>query len=251
MSRPLHSKEEKKRKNSSGATASETNDQQNIMNSPSDGVTPRAGGCRTPPNPIRPQVLTSPPSPPGRRWSLPRMLNPSNRAQHSTMRRQIQQPNSSSGPPPPPLPPSHHPSHRNGLRTGRSILPEAGGRYVPHVVVVNLEKGGKLGELMEAIPLGSRASSVTCVKFSPSAEFCLLGYGVREHATQPHGPRYHPVTALYRIRGGISHISTMLSSDDDVNIARFHPNSGQGFVYGTKQGRVRVLSPRPWNQYYE
>ena len=37
--------------------------------------------------------------------------------------------------------------------------------------------------------------------------------------------------------------------DDDVNIARFHPDSGYGFVYGTKQGRVRVMSPRPWSYY--
>jgi activator-of-BECN1-regulated-autophagy protein 1 len=47
----------------------------------------------------------------------------------------------------------------------------------------------------------------------------------------------------------MTHVSTMLSGDDDVNIARFHPESGHGFVYGTKQGRVRVLSPQPWNYY--
>ena len=121
-----------------------------------------------------------------------------------------------------------------------------------------------LGELLEAAPLdGTKASGVTCVKFSPSAEYCLLGYGVRETAAAPPGGasgaggaggddqrRYHPVTALYRVRGGMSHVSTMMSSDDDVNIARFHPESGYGFVYGTKQGRVRILSPRPWNYYY-
>jgi hypothetical protein len=41
----------------------------------------------------------------------------------------------------------------------------------------------------------------------------------------------------------------MCSGHDDVNIARFHPDSGYGFVYGTKQGRVRVMGPRPWNYY--
>jgi hypothetical protein len=100
---------------------------------------------------------------------------------------------------------------------------------------------------LEAAPLdGSKAAFVTCVKFSPSADFCLFGYGVREPAE---GGQHHPVTALYRVVGGMTHISTMLSGDDDVNIARFHPDSGYGFVYGTKQGRVRVLSPRPWNYY--
>jgi len=174
-----------------------------------------------------------------------------------------------------------------------------GGRYVPHVVTVSLddgfdaeegiarEEGGgsglsraaaaaalsrrrpRLGQLLEASPLdGAKASGVTCVKFSPSAEYCLLGYGVRETASRNGGSsrnnagngggeddgdedqHYHPVTALYRVRGGLTHVGTMTSGDDDVNIARFHPESGYGFVYGTKQGRVRLLGPRPWNYYY-
>ena len=62
---------------------------------------------------------------------------------------------------------------------------------------------------------------------------------------------YHPVSAVYRVRGGMQHIVTMLSGEDDVDIARFHPVSGHEFVYGTKQGRVRVLSPWPWNYYYD
>jgi hypothetical protein len=153
----------------------------------------------------------------------------------------------------------------------QEVIQKGIGRYVPHVVTVSLETTplppelekkwprGKhpgavangyrprLGQLMEACPLDpSKASAVTCVKFSPSTDFCLIGYGVREPEG---GGKFHPVTALYRIRGGMTHISTMLSEIDDVNIARFHPDSGHGFVYGTKQGRVRILSPRPWNFY--
>jgi hypothetical protein len=160
---------------------------------------------------------------------------------------------------------------------------------VPHVVTVSLDtdpfpesfdaklgrgkpygavaKGyqPRLGQLLEACPLdANKASAVTCVKFSPSTDFCLIGYGVREpivdntqstngttnNANSGSNARnFHPVTAIYRIRGGMSHISTMLSGDDDVNIARFHPDSGHSFVYGTKQGRVRVLSKRPWTFY--
>lgn len=159
------------------------------------------------------------------------------------------------------------------------------GRFVPHVVTISLDTSPlerqegrqqtppngtsarttklsrttvttskftrpRLGSLLEACPLdGAKASAVTCVKFSPSTNFCLIGYGVREPLVEHNGNRYHPVTALYRVRGGMTHVSTMLSGDDDVNIARFHPSSGYGFVYGTKQGRVRVLSPRPWNFY--
>jgi hypothetical protein len=29
--------------------------------------------------------------------------------------------------------------------------------------------------------------------------------------------------------------ASITSADDDVNIARFHPFSGYGFLYGTKQ----------------
>jgi len=186
------------------------------------------------------------------------------------------------------------------------------GRYVPHVVTISLDttpvaldrlpsalsplssasapgtsrskpypavaKGyrPRLGQIISACPLDAgKASAVTCVKFSPSTEFCLIGYGVREtspsaalsNATAAVGsnaggsnagaivaannPHFHPVTAIYRLRGpgGMCQVSTMLSRDDDVNIARFHPDPGHGFVYGTKQGRVRVVSTRPWMFY--
>ena len=182
-------------------------------------------------------------------------------------------------PPPPPPPPAPggvrapHPLSMvsNGAAQPQDTLPRGSGRYVPHVVTVSLEttqlppeyenkwprgrhpgavaKGyrPRLGQILEACPLdASKATAVTCVKFSPSTDFCLIGYGVREPEG---GGRFHPVTALYRIRGGMTHVSTMLSEIDDVNIARFHPDSGHGFVYGTKQGRVRILSPRPWNFY--
>ena len=54
----------------------------------------------------------------------------------------------------------------------------------------------------------------------------------------------HPVTALYNVNKGMKHVATLTSVEDDVNIARFHPESGHGFVYGTKQGRVRIMSTR-------
>ena len=169
-----------------------------------------------------------------------------------------------------------HPLSVITTSTTHSDITRKPGRYVPHVATVSLEttplpqhcgippqlrnqitsvaKGyrPRLGQLLEACPLdGTKASAVTCVKFAPSADFCLLGYGVREPmSTEGEPSQFHPVTALYRVRGGMTHVSTMLSGDDDVNIARFHPDSGYGFVYGTKQGRVRVLSPQPCTYYY-
>ena len=192
-------------------------------------------------------------------------------------------------PPPPPQPPAApgpvaRPPHPLSTVTS-STYPDSflsKGRYVPHVVKISLDttyvppdlahllprgkpyaavaKGyqPRMGQLLEACPLDvNKASAVTCVKFSPSTDYCLIGYGVREpvmennnaNANGNNGGPFHPVTAVYRIRGGMKQVSTMLSGDDDVNIARFHPDSGYGFVYGTKQGRVRVLSRRPWMFY--
>ena len=159
-----------------------------------------------------------------------------------------------------------------------------GGRWVPHVVTLSLSTDAPryvpqstcllkhelsrdlpIGNIIRACRLaGPKASGVTCVKFSPSADYCLLGYGVRENAPQGGDRTPHPVTAVYGSNrehssddGSLTspesqlvHVTTLRSSDDDVNIARFHPESGHGFVYGTKQGRVRVLDPRPWNYYY-
>lgn len=130
-----------------------------------------------------------------------------------------------------------------------------GGRYVPHVVLVKLPQKSNNSTstqlqqqdvVLHAAPLErSTASGVTCVKFSPSATYCLLGYGVRETHARDGEP--HRVTALYQIEG-MHTIATLTSTRDDVNIARFHPVSGHGFVYGTKQGRVRVLSCKPWSR---
>lgn len=198
---------------------------------PRQSALPPVGNCMTPPNPSRPEP-TSPPSPPGRRW-ISRLDGGGY---------------------------GHGKGNGKGASSGASTplntsrLQPTGGRYVPHVVVVSLDAKvnalgeSTLGKVIEATPLQSRAASVTCVKFSPSAEFCLLGYGVRE--TGQSLP-YHPVNSLYRVNGGMAQVASMLSRDDDVNIARFHPQSGVGFVYGTKQGRVRVLAPRPWNYYYD
>jgi hypothetical protein len=236
---------------------------------------------RTPPNPSggeRPGPL-SPPSPPGRRFpgglGQPReVVNPASRTDPP------HEPRGFSTPPPPPAPPTPQapaplrPPHPLSVVSRTGTFPDQKGRYVPHVVTISLDTdpipeeidarlsrkgkpygaapGGyrpRLGQLLEACPLDpSKASAVTCVKFSPSTDYCLIGYGVREPLIEG-GGNFHPVTAIFRIRGGMTHVSTMLSGDDDVNIARFHPDSGHGFVYGTKQGRVRLLSPRPWNYY--
>jgi hypothetical protein len=172
--------------------------------------------------------------------------------------------------------PVHFPHPLSIVAADHPVWKGAEGRYVPHIVTVSLDTSmppngeplpldpnivrtesmrqhPNLGRLLHASPLdGAKSSGVTCVKLSPSAEYCLLGYGVRENipSVHEHEKQRHPVTSLYNVRKGMKHVCTLTCADDDVNIARFHPESGHGFVYGTKQGRVRVLAKRPWNYYH-
>lgn len=174
--------------------------------------------------------------------------------------------------------PVHNPHPLSVVAPEHPAYQGGGGRYVPHIVAVSLDtspppngepiplnpkvvrtesmrRHPNLGRVLVAAPLhGNKSSGVTCVKLSPTAEYCLLGYGVRENIQvsddDPAGEVRHPVTSLYNVKRGMKHVCTLTCADDDVNIARFHPESGHGFVYGTKQGRVRVLAKRPWNYYH-
>ena len=206
------------------------------------------GDPRTPP-PNANYTSLEPPPPPGNR-NLSRSSNPMGTFLATT----------------------HNPHPLSMVAPNHPAYEKEGGRYVPHIVTISMDttpslskKGDvkinpkrpliefesmrrqpNLGQLVNAAPLdGAKASGVTCVKLSPSAEYCLLGYGVRDNLPSTNGsdPR-HPVTALYNVNRGMVHVSTLTSIEDDVNIARFHPESGYGFVYGTKQGRVRILSTR-------
>lgn len=171
----------------------------------------------------------------------------------------------------------HNPHPLSVINMAHPAYEGGGGRYVPHIVTVSLDTSPPLdgelvpldpkvirtesmrrqpnvGKLLMAAPLdGAKSSGVTCVKLSPSAEYCLLGYGVRENIPSVHDGEEtrHPVTSLYNVKKGMKHICTLTCADDDVNIARFHPESGHGFVYGTKQGRVRIMAKRPWNLYQD
>ena len=203
---------------------------------------------RTPPPNVSMHLALEPPSPPGKR-NMPNM--PRTQPIHF--------------PHPLSIVAADHPAHKEGS-----------GRYVPHIVTVSLDmsmptngeplplnpnivrtesmrRHPNLGKLLQAAPLdGAKSAGVTCVKLSPTAEYCLLGYGVRENIPSVHEyeETRHPVTSLYNVKKGMKHVCTLTCADDDVNIARFHPKSGHGFVYGTKQGRVRVLAKRPWNYYH-
>ncbi|GLD93137.1 hypothetical protein PINS_up001729 [Pythium insidiosum] len=104
----------------------------------------------------------------------------------------------------------------------------------------------QLGRVIQTCHLEeTTAGGVTSVKLSPTSAFVLLGYGVRDRGPSRESEqpvhRVHRVTRIYRWENMelCSHVESEL---DDVNIALFSPICGGGFLYGTKQGKLRVCS---------
>ena len=83
------------------------------------------------------------------------------------------------------------------------------------------------------------AKGTTSVKFSPSSEHVLVGYGVRTGAERA-GQTL--VVAMFRSNlrtRTIDMVQGVKSQEDDLNIALFHPRIG--FIYGTKRGCIRCV----------
>lgn len=100
----------------------------------------------------------------------------------------------------------------------------------------------QLGRVIQTCHLAETAAGgVTSVKISPTSAFVLLGYGVRDRLQRETEFPVHRVTRIYRWDDMklLSHVESEL---DDVNIALFSPICGGGFIYGTKQGKLRVCS---------
>ncbi|GLU07840.1 hypothetical protein SLE2022_247800 [Rubroshorea leprosula] len=91
------------------------------------------------------------------------------------------------------------------------------------------------------------AHCLTSIQFSPTSEHILLAYG-RRHGSllksividgKTTSPVY-TVLEVYRV-SDMELVRVLPSAEDEVNVACFHPSAGGGLVYGTKEGRLRVL----------
>ncbi|XP_052170342.1 uncharacterized protein LOC127786743 isoform X2 [Diospyros lotus] len=91
------------------------------------------------------------------------------------------------------------------------------------------------------------AHCLTSIQFSPTSEHLLLAYG-RRHSSllksiiingETSLPLY-TVLEVYRV-SDMELVSVLPSAEDEVNVACFHPLAGGGLVYGTKEGKLRVL----------
>ncbi|XAR61031.1 hypothetical protein NMG60_11034608 [Bertholletia excelsa] len=91
------------------------------------------------------------------------------------------------------------------------------------------------------------AHCLTSIQFSPTSEHILLAYGRRHSSLLKsiviNGDTSLPiytVLEVYRV-SDLELVSVLPSAEDEVNVACFHPLAGGGLVYGTKEGKLRVL----------
>lgn len=91
------------------------------------------------------------------------------------------------------------------------------------------------------------AHCLTSIQFSPTSEHILLAYG-RRHSSLLRGifvdgettiPIY-TILEIYRV-SDMELVRVLPSAEDEVNVACFHPLAGGGLVYGTKEGKLRIL----------
>ncbi|KAL2469571.1 Transducin family protein/WD-40 repeat family protein [Abeliophyllum distichum] len=91
------------------------------------------------------------------------------------------------------------------------------------------------------------AHCLTSIQFSPTSEHLLLAYGRRHSSllksvvidgdtTVP----IYTILEIYRV-SDMELVRVLASAEDEVNVACFHPSAGGGLVYGTKEGKLRIL----------
>ncbi|XP_043689432.1 uncharacterized protein LOC122640337 isoform X2 [Telopea speciosissima] len=91
------------------------------------------------------------------------------------------------------------------------------------------------------------AHCLTSIQFSPTSEHILLAYGRRHSSllrsividgetTMP----IYTILEVYRV-SDMELVRVLPSAEDEVNVACFHPLVGGGLVYGTKEGKLRIL----------
>ncbi|KAA8527836.1 hypothetical protein F0562_035295 [Nyssa sinensis] len=108
-----------------------------------------------------------------------------------------------------------------------------------------------LEEATFGLVLASRAiraaHCLTSIQFSPTSEHLLLAYG-RRHSSllksvMIDGETTIPIYTIlevYRV-SDMELVRVLPSAEDEVNVACFHPSVGGGLVYGTKEGKLRIL----------
>ncbi|KAH9621619.1 hypothetical protein KSS87_004966 [Heliosperma pusillum] len=108
-----------------------------------------------------------------------------------------------------------------------------------------------LEEATFGLVLASRAvraaHCLTSIQFSPTSEHLLLAYGRRHNSLLKsvvidgeNTTHIYTILEVYRV-SDMELVRVLPSAEDEVNVACFHPYAGGGLVYGTKEGKLRIL----------
>ncbi|KAL1199653.1 Protein Mut11 [Cardamine amara subsp. amara] len=91
------------------------------------------------------------------------------------------------------------------------------------------------------------AHCLTSIQFSPTSEHILVAYGRRHGSLLTRiisdgeaTSHFFTVLEIYRV-SDMELVRVLPSSEDEVNVACFHPSPGGGLVYGTKEGKLRIF----------
>ncbi|KAI3979576.1 hypothetical protein MKX01_001768 [Papaver californicum] len=138
-----------------------------------------------------------------------------------------------------------HMNHESGASTSPTRHPISAHQVMYELRIYSLE------EATFGLVLTSRAIKaahcLTSIRFSPTSEHILLAYG-RRHGSLLRSLVIDAKTAMpiytilevYRV-SNMELVRVLTSAEDEVNVACFHPLVGGGLVYGTKEGKLRIL----------
>uniref|UniRef100_A0A0D6R7Y4 Uncharacterized protein n=3 Tax=Spermatophyta TaxID=58024 RepID=A0A0D6R7Y4_ARACU len=132
-----------------------------------------------------------------------------------------------------------------GLATSPTRHPISAQQVVYELRIYSLEET-TFGEVLASRAIRA-AHCLTSIQFSPTSAHILLAYGRRHNSllrsilvdgttTVP----IYTILEIYRV-SDMELVRVLPSAEDEVNVACFHPLVGGGLVYGTKEGKLRIL----------
>nr|GEW31457.1 hypothetical protein [Tanacetum cinerariifolium] len=139
------------------------------------------------------------------------------------------------------------PSHLHYERAGTSPTrhPISAHQVMYELRIYSLEEA-TFGSVLISRPIRA-AHCLTSIQFSPTSEHILLAYGRRHTSLLKSivingdtSVSIYTVLEVYRV-SDMELVSVLPSAEDEVNVASFHPFAGGGLVYGTKEGKLRIL----------
>lgn len=92
------------------------------------------------------------------------------------------------------------------------------------------------------------AHCLTSIQFSPTSSHILLSYGRRHNSLMRSvlgdgtvAVPIYTILEVYRV-SDMKLVGVLPSTEDEVNVACFHPLVGGGLAYGTKEGKLRIIN---------